>query len=75
MCCMAKIMIGSKIRTKVPIPWMVLSPKNGQLLAVLSKDFNKEQGYTKDIVYKEVFNNFPKAKVTSNLFFNHYYYC
>ena len=34
----------------------------------LQASFNKEQLYTKNIVYEKVFNNLPKVKTTSNIF-------
>ena len=41
-------------------------------LKILIKNNDKqEQGYTKNISYKEVFNNLPKVKTTSNIFFSH----
>jgi len=45
----------------------VTSPE--ELKILIKKNDKQEQGYTKNILYKEVFNNLPKVKTTSNIFF------
>ena len=45
----------------------VISPEGLKIL--INNNDKQEQGYTKNIVYKEVFNNLSKEKTTFNIFF------
>ena len=66
------VMLWQSTKTK-DLPSLVFS--HGQLhegLKILTKNNDKqEQTNTENIVYKEVFNNLPNVKTTSNIFFPH----
>ena len=41
-----------------------------ELKILINNNDKQKQCYTKNIVYKEEFNNLPKVKTTSNIFFS-----
>ena len=65
-------MLWQSTKTK-DLPSLVFS--HSQLhegLKILIKNNDKqEQTNTENVVYKEVFNNLPNVKTTSNIFFSH----